>query len=122
MSWEVEYTDQFEAWWDTLTEEQQDELDGRVRLLEEYGPSLGRPVVGEVLGSRLPHLKELRASKAGTLRVLFTFDPLRNAILLVGGDKTGQWNDWYRQAIPEAERLYDEHLDELRREGWLPPE
>lgn len=84
--------------------------------------ALGRPVVGEISGSLVPHLKELRASKGGALRVLFTFDPLRTAILLVGGDKTGQWNVWYRQPIPEAEALYDEHLEELRREGLLPPE
>ena len=61
-------------------------------------------------------MKELRA---GTIRVLFAFDPRRSAILLIGGDKRGEWTEWYRRMIPEADRLYDEHLDQLRREGEI---
>lgn len=60
-------------------------------------------------------MKELRVSKEGALRVLFAFDPRRHAILLVGGDKSGRWAEWYRLAIPEADDLYDAHLGELRR-------
>lgn len=51
--------------------------------------------------------------------MLFAFDPVRVAILLLGGDKTGDWEGWYQEAIPKAERLYDEHLDELRKEGLI---
>jgi hypothetical protein len=58
----------------------------------------------------------LRASKGGALRVLFAFDPLRSAILLLGGNKSGQWDQWYRTAVPLADDLYDEHLAELGRE------
>jgi hypothetical protein len=61
-------------------------------------------------------MKELRPP-SGNLRVLFIFDPHRTAILLLGGNKTHRWESWYRQAIPLADQLYDEYLEELRREG-----
>lgn len=115
--WEVEYTDDFEAWWRELTQDQQEALDDRVMLLAEVGPALRRPVVGDVSTSRHNNMKELRVSKAGELRVLFAFDPRRCAILLLGGDKSGQWKRWYRWAVPAADDLYDTHLKQLRQEG-----
>ncbi len=105
--WEVEYTHEFEDWWETLTVEQQEAIDDRVMLLETHGPALRRPVVGSITNSRHPNMKELRASKGGALRVLFAFDPRRHAILLLGGDKSGEWERWYEVAIPEADDLYD---------------
>ena len=117
--WEVEYTDEFENWWTDLTPDQHEALDDRVMLLAEHGPDLKRPVVGEITGSRHGNMKELRVSKGGALRVLFAFDPRRHAILLLGGDKSGQWDEWYRSAIPQADDLYDMHLQELRHEGLL---
>jgi len=117
--WVVEYTDEFEIWWNDLTMEQQEALHERVALLSDQGPSLGRPVVEQVDASRHPNMKELRVSKAGALRVLFAFDPRRSAILLLGGDKTGAWDEWYDRFVPEADRLYDEHLEVLRQEGLL---
>jgi hypothetical protein len=114
--WEVEFTDQFGDWWDQLTIDQQEALDDRVMLLAQEGPRLKRPVVGKIEDSRHEHMKELRTSQGGALRVLFAFDPRRHAILLIGGDKTGQWTKWYRTAIPEADDLYDTHLQELDRE------
>lgn len=68
--------------------------------------------------SRLPNMKELRPPSAGSteIRILFVFDPYRAAVLLVAGDKSGQWNRWYRTAIPEAERLYADYLDARKRE------
>ena len=88
-------------------------------LLAENGPSLKRPVVGEIKTSRHTNLKELIVSAAGALRVLFAFDPRRHAILLLGGDKSGNWDAWYATAVPQADALYDEHLQELRDEGLL---
>jgi hypothetical protein len=117
--WEVEYTDGFEAWWSHLSEEQQEALHDRVTLLAENGPNLKRPVVGEIRSSRHRNMKELIVSAAGSLRVLFTFDPRRHAILLLGGDKSGNWEAWYATAVPEADELYDQHLQELRDEGLL---
>ena len=117
--WEVEYTDEFGRWWDGLTQTQQEALDDRVMLLSEVGPRLRRPIVGEIKGSRHSNMKELRASQGGALRVLFAFDPRRHAILLLGGDKSGQWEAWYQRAIPEADDLYDTYLEELSSEGLL---
>jgi len=114
--WEVEYTDEFEAWWRELTQDQQEALDDRVMLLAEVGSTLRRPVVGDVSTSRHNNMKELRVSKAGELRVLFAFDPRRCAILLLGGNKSGQWKRWYQRAVPAADDLYDAHLEELRLE------
>jgi hypothetical protein len=117
--WQVEVTDEFADWYQTLHPEQQDRLDAAVDELAARGPSLGRPWVDTLSGSRLRNLKELRVHQDGHLRILFVFDPRRTAILLLGGDKTGHWTDWYRWAIPEAERLYDIYLDELRPEELL---
>ena len=84
-------------------------------LLEERGPTLGRPLVDSVAGSRHRNMKELRPGSVGRseVRVLFAFDPQRQAILLLGGDKRGQWRKWYRVNIPLADDLFDEHLDRL---------
>lgn len=113
MSWEVEYTDDFGAWWETLTEGDQEAIDAAVELLEERGPGLGRPLVDNVHSSRHANMKELRPST--TARILFAFDPRRVAILLLGGDKSGRWNRWYDEWIPVADRLYDEHLAAIAR-------
>ncbi len=111
VSWEVEYTDEFEAWWETLNEEEQEAIDAAVELLEERGPALGRPLADNVHQSRHPNMKELRPARA--IRVLFAFDPRRVAILLIGGDKRGSWNRWYDEMVPVADALYDEHLAEV---------
>ena len=95
--------------WD-LEPDDQERLTAAVELLEKLGPSLGRPLVDTLKGSRHSNMKELRP---GTVRVLFAFDPRRTAILLLGGDKSGQWKDWYVEAIPEADRLFDDHLSSL---------
>ena len=118
--WDVEYTDEFAAWWGELDQRQQAAIASRVDLLAESGPDLKRPVVVSIAGSRLANLKELRCASDGSLRVLFAFDPRRTAILLLGGDKTGQWREWYAWAVPAAERIYRTYLAELREEGLLP--
>lgn len=114
--WEVEYTDRFEQWWSTLTGDKQSRISAAVDLLVLDGPNLGRPYVDTIARSRHSDMKELRV---GTLRILFAFDPLRKAILLLGGDKSGQWTQWYPRAIRRADALYDQHLASLREEGFI---
>lgn len=118
MAWEVEFTDQFEDWFAGLREQDQDRVATAVVVLQERGPGLGRPFADSIKGSRHTNMKELRPL-GGNLRVLFAFDPRRMAILLIGGDKTNRWHDWYREFIPIADQLYDEHLEILKREGLL---
>ena len=119
MAWEVEFTEEFGAWWETLTEDQQDDVAYCVGLLAELGPALGFPYSSKVNGSRHDHMRELRVQSGGKpLRTLYAFNPLRAAILLLGGDKTGD-DRWYEKSVPTADRLYDQHLDELRREGKI---
>ncbi len=122
MPWDVEYTDAFEAWWDSLSEHEQEAIAARVALIERHGPNLRRPAVGEIKGSRHdPQMKEMRISVGGEqLRILFAFDPRRVAVLLLGGNKSGQWNAWYRTAIVHADDLYDTLLNELQEEGEIP--
>ncbi len=111
--WEVEYTDSFGVWWDELTEGQQVAITAVVGLLEERGPALTRPFADSIKGSRHPNMRELRVQHAGApLRLLYAFDPRRVAILLVGGDKSGD-NRWYDIFVPIADTLYDEHLREI---------
>lgn len=117
MTWEVEYTDELGQWWDTLTESEQESIDASVRLLEVHGPQLRYPHSSGISTSRHPHMRELRVQHQGRpYRLLYAFDPRRNAILLIGGDKTG--NDrWYEVFVPMADYLYDEHINTLQREA-----
>ena len=118
MKWAVEYTDEFEAWWDDLIEDEQDSVEACVPFLQQHGPALGRPLVDRIRRSRHFNMKELRPP-ATNIRILFAFDPRRVAILLIGGDKTDHWQEWYDENIPIADALYEEYLNELRREGEL---
>lgn len=119
MIWYIEFTDEFGAWWDGLSEAEQEDVAATVGLLERKGPHLGHPFSSGIRSSRHASMGELRVQHAGRpYRVLYAFDPRRMAILLIGGDKTG--NDrWYEEHVPKADRLYDDHLDELRREGLI---
>ena len=117
MVWNVEYTDEFEVWWNNLSEAAQEEVDAVIGLLIEYGIDLSFPFSSGVKGSRHSHLRELRVQYHGSpIRILYAFDPVRSALLLIGGDKTGD-KRWYKVHIPIADRLYDEHLAELEKEG-----
>ena len=117
--WEVEYADEFEGWWNGLTEAEQEDIAAVVGVLREKGPSLRRPYVGPIVISKHPNMKELIIQHKGKpYRVLFAFDPRRTAILLIGGDKTGN-KLWYEQFVPVADGLYDEHLKELKKEGLI---
>jgi hypothetical protein len=117
MSWEIEYTDEFGAWWEQLGVKEQVSVSASVDLLGLFGPGLGFPHSSDIKGSRHGNLRELRIQHAGRpYRVLYAFDPRRCALLLIGADKTGQ-RRWYEEHIPMAEKLYDVHLDTLRKEG-----
>lgn len=116
MSWNVEFTDEFGAWWSDLSEAEQDDIDAVVGLLESKGPALPFPYSSGVSGSRHGHMRELRVQHGGDpYRVLYAFDPRRCAILLIGGNKTGK-DRWYESMVPQADRIYDEHLDQLKKE------
>jgi hypothetical protein len=106
-------------WWWLLTEAEQESIDVSVRLLEEKGPNLGFPHTSGIEGSRHAHMRELRVQHEGRpYRVLYAFDPRRCAILLIGGDKTGN-NRWYDVHVPIADKLYDTHIAALRKEGLI---
>jgi hypothetical protein len=109
MAWVIDFTPEAEAWLDGLDEDDFDRIAPAIDQLEEHGPTLGRPTVDRVEGSRHHNMKELR-SRGGHLRALFAFDPARQAIVLVGGDKTNNWQGWYAENIPVADELYDGHL------------
>ena len=119
MAWEIEYTDEFGAWWATLTETEQEDVDAYVQRLEARGPNLPYPHSSGINGSRHDHMRELRVQSHGhPFRVFYAFDPRRTAILLIGGDKTG--NDrFYEEMIPVADDLYDQHIDALTAEGLI---
>ena len=110
-TWEVEYTDDFGEWFQSLDEAEQDDVAAKVDLLEQTGPSLGRPHADTVEGSRYPNMKELRI-KRDQIRVFFAFDPRRYAILLMGASKVGD-DRFYERMIPIADSLYAEHLAEI---------
>ncbi|GAA3924828.1 hypothetical protein GCM10022383_00150 [Microbacterium soli] len=109
-----------EEWLFSLDENSYDQVIAAIELLEEHGPQLGRPLVDTVKASAYKNMKELRPGSAGRseLRVLFAFDSERQAIMLIAGDKAGNWKQWYRRNIPKADALFQKHLDKLNnREG-----
>lgn len=117
MKWEVEYSDVFEHWWSSLTEEEQQDIAASVGLVEEMGPRLPYPHSSGVQSSKHSIMRELRVQHKGRpYRVLYAFDPRRVAMLLIGGDKKGD-DAWYDRYVPLADRIYDEHLIAIEKEG-----
>jgi hypothetical protein len=118
VAWNVELTDEAEAWYRSLSDRDQNRIAAAIDGLVERGPNLGRPDVESIKSSRHHHMKELR-SRGGHLRALFAFDPRRSAIVLIGGDKSGDWRGWYERNVPLADDLYDDYLRELETEGAI---
>ncbi|MFE9970751.1 type II toxin-antitoxin system RelE/ParE family toxin [Streptomyces hirsutus] len=125
MNWEINLHPSVDSWLLKLAEEDPvsaDLVEAAIDMLADNGPALGRPLVDRLFGCRTHNLKELRPGSSGgtEVRVLFVFDPKREAILLVAGDKFGRWQGWYRESIPLAEARYDEYLaaaDEAEMDG-----
>jgi hypothetical protein len=115
MTWTVLFHDEFDAEFEALLEDLQDELLAHAKLLATFGPDLGRPTVDTLKGSRHSNMKELRFSWSGQVwRVAFAFDPQRQAIVLVGGDKSGaDQRKFYKRLLTVADARYDEHLRTL---------
>ena len=105
--WEVILDPDVEAWILALDDATFDRAKSAIDELSRSGPSLGRPRVDRISGSRFANMKELRF---GSYRILFAFDPARDAVLLLAGDKRGEWNDWYPKAIPIADQRFADWL------------
>lgn len=119
-NWLIEITDEYFAWFSGLSERQQDAMRADIEVLEQMGPHLGRPYVDSIHGSRHANMKELRTiSGRRHIRSFFAFDPRRAAILLIGGDKTGD-KGFYGRMVPLADDLFDQHMRQLRKEGLIP--
>jgi len=119
VTWNVEGTDEFAVWFGSLSPEDQDAVDFSVGLLIELGPNLQRPHADTVHQSLFKNMRELRSQSHGNpLRTFYVFDPRRTAILLIGGDKTGD-DRFYERLVPKADALYQEYLNELTREGLI---
>ncbi len=114
LSWAIKVTDEYAEWFRQLIKENlgsASQVAQAVAALRDAGPTLGRPLVDRLKGSELHHLKELRPGSGGRseIRIIFAFDPARSALLLLGGDKAGNWERWYRDNIPLAEQLYRDY-------------
>ncbi|PWU03086.1 MAG: addiction module toxin RelE [Terriglobia bacterium] len=119
MQWVVKIGDDFEPEFDALHQDVRTEILAMSRLLQKFGPQLGRPRIDTLKGSRYRNMKELRFDAAdGVWRVAFAFDTKRAAILLVAGDKSGvSEKRFYRGLIRKADRRFEAHLARLKREG-----
>ncbi len=111
--WQVYVVNEVRDWIDSLDDATHTRVVQAIDTLADVGPGLGRPLVDTIHGSSIANLKELRP---GTVRILFAFDPWRDSILLVAGDKASRWTQWYREAIPLAELRYARYLKERRDE------
>ncbi|MFD5253781.1 type II toxin-antitoxin system RelE/ParE family toxin [Streptomyces bobili] len=116
--WEVILVAEVATWYDALVDEDWDsaeQVEDAIDVLAATGPTLGRPLVDRIKGAEQHHMKELRpgSSGSGEIRILFAFDSIRRAVLLVAGDKAGDWQGWYDANIPLAEKRYQSHLAEL---------
>jgi hypothetical protein len=111
MTWVVILVDEVADWYLDLVRHDQEStelVELAIDQLAAEGPALGRPLVDTIKASSVRNLKELRPGSRGSseIRILFVFDPDRQAVLLVAGDKSGNWKTWYRDNIPIAERRY----------------
>ena len=115
MTWVVLPSIQVQSWLVALDEESLATVLDCIGELTRQGPQLGRPLVGKLSGSMVANLKELRpiTNQHGHIRIIFAFDPKRQAVLLLAGDKRGQWDKWYKKHIPIAERMFLDHLTTL---------
>jgi hypothetical protein len=125
MSWPVVIVEPARSWLHGLRRSDRQTLlliSQAIEALSIEGPALGRPLVDTIRGTNLANLKELRPGSAGAteVRLLFVFDPHRQAVVLLGGDKAGNWRRWYRRAIPLAETAYAEHLKRMNDQGDVP--
>jgi hypothetical protein len=125
--WAIDYS-HIEPWLDAQDDETVALVFAALELLEEKGPVLGRPLVDTIHGSRIKNLKELRPASTGRseVRILFAFDPVRQAIMLVAGNKAEaknakrKWSGWYKLAIPQAEKLFETHIMNLEAQDVWP--
>lgn len=116
MPFTVNTSDTFDNWFTPLEEALQDDILFVVRLLQEHGPQLHRPYADTLEGTKLSNLKEMRVQHRGQpYRILFAFDPKREALLLIGGNKAGD-KRWYKKMIPVAEMIFEKHLETLEKE------
>ena len=118
--WSIKTTGDVRDWLRALRQSGPDvyrSVNVAIDMLAEVGPGLGRPLVDTLQGSSIGNLKELRprSGRDVAIRVLFAFDPWSQAVLLVAGNKAGDWSRWYKTAIPIAEAAYDSWLAEERK-------
>ena len=115
--WKVVFETEFEHWVNGLSEAERESVAAAVSLLAQFGPQLSRPYADSIQGSRLSNLKELRIQHAGDpYRAFFVFDPLRRAIVLCAGNKTGD-KRFYQRMVPLAESIYERYLRHLEQES-----
>lgn len=110
--WNVVSAPEFVGWFESVDLEAKTDIRRKVKVLEEFGPRLGRPLADSIKNSRHSNLKELRVQSNGRpFRIFFAFDPRRNAVLLIGGDKTGD-KGFYDKMIPRADAIFDKYLED----------
>jgi hypothetical protein len=112
---QVAFTEECAEWLFSLTASQQEDILAVIGLLKALGAQLGYPYSSGIEGSKYSHMRELRIQHTGKpYRILYAFDPIRAAILLIGDNKTGK-DRWYKKNIPKADKLYSAHLEDLKR-------
>jgi hypothetical protein len=116
MAWDIVFKPEAQRWFDGLDPVRREQIGGAIETVRQGGPTTGEPCVKRIRGSCYHNMKELR-SVGGHLRMLFAFDPNRRGVLLVGGDKAGNWNGWYKDNIPEGDRIYAQHLRGIGKGG-----
>jgi hypothetical protein len=115
MAYDVAVSDGFKDWYEPLSEPEQNSIERVVLMLMEAGPSLGFPYSSGIGASKFGHMRELRFQHEGRpYRVLYAFDPTREAFLILGGDKTGDGR-WYDKMVPKADAIYAEHLNTIAK-------
>lgn len=116
MAYTINFSPEFRTWWNAQERDLKASILLPMRLLEEHGHQLSRPYADTLEGSNLRNLKELRVQHKGEpYRILYAFDPKREALLLIGGNKAGD-KQWYKRMIPVAEKIFAAHLAALDKE------
>jgi hypothetical protein len=118
MTWDVLVAPEFQSWLASLPQQGKRAVAVDLEVLREYGPQLGRPLVDHIKASKHGNMKELRTTSGGNAyRTIFAFDPIRRAVLLIGGDKSGQNQErFYKAIIKQADAIYDRHLEQMKKD------
>ena len=119
MTWKIKTLETFDNWFKSLSLPEKEDVLAGIYLLEDQGANLSRPYADTLKGSKFKNMKELRVQHKGKpYRIIYAFDPKRQGILILGGNKVGD-DRWYKKNLPLADKLFKQYLEDMKKNGEI---